>query len=309
MLSQGPSAGFEAWVEGKDHKNCLNEHQIEHHPKAETQPPYTECFLETIDEAFTINLRRMSDCKCKYDLQVFLYIDGSKIEKGIAWRPQISQLVQWQDTTHEREGKLYTSSFQFAPMPTTDDLAKVTIDPVAMKKLGTIEITLECGRYTEAGYGDRGTSSLVEGTMSEKAKKFAYSVGTTDSTEYKTSQEMHWTFFPKGNRRLFHRFVFKYRPKAVLEQMRIIDTPEDEQTTPAPQRKRKRSSAVIDLADEEESIVKEEGEEDVKPNLRAKRVKYLEEQVRMLTGQLKQKEKGKKANDGVVDLTQDSDED
>ncbi|OCF57875.1 hypothetical protein L486_03896 [Kwoniella mangroviensis CBS 10435] len=302
MLAQGPAVGVEAWVEGKDDKKRLNEHQVQHHPAKNGESSYTECFLETIDEAFVITLSKSDHRFDRHAFRSSLFIDGSVV-KNTAWLKD-SPSMEW-DEVWEKEGNQMKKSYlKFAPLPTTDDQTKVTIDPLTMKSLGTIEITLERGKFRESGVQQVHTHQLKNGTIHEKGKKFAYSVTAADSTVCERPSMMHYTFTPDQNRKFTHRFIFRYRPRPVLVQMGIIDEPEPSPPPTPPRAARKRNADAIDI----EAISEGEGEEgDVKPDLNAKRVKYLEEQVRLLADQLKRTRNGSKDKDDVVDLTLDDD--
>ncbi|WWD05695.1 hypothetical protein V865_003776 [Kwoniella europaea PYCC6329] len=277
MLAQGPAVGLEAWVEGKDDRKRLNEYQVQHHPARNGKSSYTECFLETIDERFVITVSKRDHPLARQDFRTSLSVDGSMIDQ-VAWLKTSSRL-EWAELWEKHGDKARRSSLKFAPLPTTDDPTKVTIDPQAMKELGWIEITLELG-------------------------EFAYSVTSAESTVCELPSILHYAFTPDKNRKFTHRFVFRYRPRPVLVQMGIIDEPEQAPSPPPPRPARKRKSDVIDI----EVTPEGEGEAgDVKPDLNAKRVRYLEEQVRLLADQLKRSRNGSNVKDDVVDLTLDDD--
>ncbi|WVW80183.1 hypothetical protein I302_102160 [Kwoniella bestiolae CBS 10118] len=301
MLSEGTAAGLEAWIEGKDDKKPLNEYQVQHHKAKNGESSYTECFLETTDDPFTINIRKVSGSMEKKQFQAKAYVDGNILESRAWLRYRLSQV--W-DKVYERDGGDFKrSSLQFSPIPTTDDPTLVTIDPITMSKIGTIEIDLEEGTLVETGVQEARSSQLSSGTVYEKGKKFAYSVSGSDSTVCEIPKVMHYTFVPDSHKKFTHRFIFRYRPRAVLVQMRIIDEPEPS-LTPAPRPARKRKLDAIDV-----DATPEGEDEDVKPDLNAKRVKYLEEQVKHLADQLKRSRNGSKDQDEVVDLTFDDDDD
>ncbi|WVQ64946.1 uncharacterized protein L199_003116 [Kwoniella botswanensis] len=277
MLAQGQAVGLEAWVQGKDDRKRLNEYQVQHHPAKKGESSYTECFLETIDEAFVITLFKRDHPLASQDFRTSLFVDGSMIDQ-VAWLKTSSRL-EWAEVWEKHEDKARRSSLKFAPLPTTDDPAKVTIDPLTMKELGSIEITLEPG-------------------------EFAYSVTSAESTVCEPPSVLHYAFTPGKNRKFTHRFLFRYRPRPVLVQMGIIDEPEPSPPPPPPRPARKRKADVVDI----EATSEGDGEEgDVKPDLNAKRVKYLEEQVKLLADQLKRSRNGSRDEDEVVDLTLDDD--
>nr|XP_019050416.1 hypothetical protein I302_00848 [Kwoniella bestiolae CBS 10118]OCF29346.1 hypothetical protein I302_00848 [Kwoniella bestiolae CBS 10118] len=220
----------------------------------------------------------------KKQFQAKAYVDGNILESRAWLRYRLSQV--W-DKVYERDGGDFKrSSLQFSPIPTTDDPTLVTIDPITMSKIGTIEIDLEEGTLVETGVQEARSSQLSSGTVYEKGKKFAYSVSGSDSTVCEIPKVMHYTFVPDSHKKFTHRFIFRYRPRAVLVQMRIIDEPEPS-LTPAPRPARKRKLDAIDV-----DATPEGEDEDVKPDLNAKRVKYLEEQVKHLADQLKRSRNG-----------------
>nr|XP_019012043.1 uncharacterized protein I206_02881 [Kwoniella pini CBS 10737]OCF50824.1 hypothetical protein I206_02881 [Kwoniella pini CBS 10737] len=271
MLAQNHAAGFEAWVEGLDDQKRLNEYQIEHHPATEDKSSYTECFLETIDEPFKIMVNKPVKHNRNTEFRSTTKVDGHVLESFVWLKGYLT--LWWDEVLEQEGGKTYTSKLKFAPTLTTDDPNQVTIDKAALSTLGTIEIILEKGKFAPSRMGNAQTTKIQAGVAHEESKKFSYSVTTTDRKPYE----------PQENE------------------------PESSPTPPPPPRKRKRYSEVIEI-DTDEEAVDIKGEEDVKPNLTAKRMKYLEEQIKLLSGQLKQKSKDKDADNGIVDLTKDDEE-
>ncbi|WWC68600.1 uncharacterized protein I206_102530 [Kwoniella pini CBS 10737] len=300
MLAQNHAAGFEAWVEGLDDQKRLNEYQIEHHPATEDKSSYTECFLETIDEPFKIMVNKPVKHNRNTEFRSTTKVDGHVLESFVWLKGYLT--LWWDEVLEQEGGKTYTSKLKFAPTLTTDDPNQVTIDKAALSTLGTIEIILEKGKFAPSRMGNAQTTKIQAGVAHEESKKFSYSVTTTDRKPYEPQESMHYSFKAEHVGKIFHRFIFK-----VLVHMRIIDEPESSPTPPPPPRKRKRYSEVIEI-DTDEEAVDIKGEEDVKPNLTAKRMKYLEEQIKLLSGQLKQKSKDKDADNGIVDLTKDDEE-
>ncbi|WWC96922.1 hypothetical protein V866_003797 [Kwoniella sp. B9012] len=303
MLAQGPAVGLEAWVEGKDDRKRLNEYQVQHHPAKNGESSYTECFLETIDEPFRIVVGKLAG---KYRVKEFraeVRVDGSPLDsRAWLWK---DRLVTWDQLIHQDADGCKKSSLKFAPLPTTDDATKVTIDPITAKEVGTIEITLTLGSYGRGHIREVDSFRLDTGTVHEKGKKFAYSVSTADSAICERPKMMYYTLVEDPTSKFSHRFIFRYRPRPVLVHMRVIDEPEASPSPPPARPARKRKSDVIDIEEATPEDKEEEG--DVKPNLNAKRVKYLEEQVRLLADQLKRSRNGSNDKDDVVDLTLDDD--
>ncbi|WRT65739.1 uncharacterized protein IL334_002687 [Kwoniella shivajii] len=299
MLSDGDGAGFEAWVEGKNSKIRLNEHQVRHQAGNDGGPPYTECFLETNDEPFRIKIQKSPSTHGQSDYRCRAYVDGTLLGPSV-WRSE-NESMGWDHIYQKSGGEHFSVSLQFSPI--SDE---VTLDLSKMKSIGNIELVLEKGAFRFKRRGRDSITDLVNGTADEKSKK-----GTIpEKTE--ESQVDYYTFIPSKRDKHFYRFVFKYRPRVVLVQTRIIDEPEIEDSATAPmiRPKRKRYSGVIDMVDTDEEKVKEEEEEeeDTKPNIKAKRIKYLEDQVRLLSSENKQLREGGSSIRDPVDLTFDEDD-
>ncbi|WVF65815.1 hypothetical protein IAT40_000552 [Kwoniella sp. CBS 6097] len=296
MLSNGKGKGFEAWVESKDDRVRLNEYQVEHHPARDGKSAYTECFLETIDEPFRIKVTKLASLRIKSDWECSCLIDGKNLSYNIWFERHIAK--RWKSVYQEENGQYYKCSLLFSPLSTTDDKSKVTIDSSAWSTMGSIELVLKKGKYRPSYKLGLHVGSSAQGTADEKAKKFAYTVSTGERELVPNTAVTSYTFTPSGSGEVFYRFVFKYRPRAVLVQTRIIDEPEPEE--PARPRKRKHANeSAIALEGEEE-------EDDVKPSL-AKRLKYLEGRVQELNSENKRLRAGGSSANDSIDLTQGSD--
>ncbi|WVF65837.1 hypothetical protein IAT40_000574 [Kwoniella sp. CBS 6097] len=303
MLSQGKDAGFEAWVEGRDDKKRLNEHQIQHHPAKNGRSAYAECFLETIDDPFRIVVEKLPPLRNKSGWECVRCVDGVDLKQPV-WLKEADRIEK--DTVYQSstQAGIIQSALKFAALPVSDDKTKITLNAEALQKLGTIEIILERGTCTYAGKGAFDTAILQRGVADEKGRKFAYSRPPKKKRKY--------TFKAyRGNGPSSYRFLFKYRPRAELVRTRIIDEPDepdDDEPKAGPSKKRKRISNTIDLTlseDEDELEVKPklEPNEDVKPNIHARRNNYLEERVQDLIAENKRLREANSANISAVDLT------
>ncbi|WWC87921.1 uncharacterized protein L201_002821 [Kwoniella dendrophila CBS 6074] len=313
MLSEGETVGFEAWVEGRDDKIRLNEYQIQHHPAEDGEPAYTECFLETIDKPFRIMIKKLLSKHIKTDTQSIAYIDGNRLGQSV-WHCG-NEMRSYDKAYVVQSGKSHKVALVFAALDTTDNVDEVTISQSELKTLGTIKITLKSGAFYGKRRSYHETTEFVVGKADEKSKKFCMSVGATEPVEQTDLSCNSYSFEPhKGKKLRRHNFIFKYRPRIALVQRRIIDEPEEQ--TPLPESrppKRKRASTVIDLVDSdvegEISAVKEEEEEeeDIKPSTTAKRVRYLEDQLKKLASENKRLRQGGSRDEDTIDLTLDDD--
>ncbi|KAK8861604.1 hypothetical protein IAR55_002427 [Kwoniella newhampshirensis] len=282
MHSHGREAGFEAWVESRQGKKRL----VTQKPGTETDPPYAQCFLETIDEAFAITVNKSEARHPHSDWQLQIYVDGRRLE-NFAWLKPSKTLMC--DSIHtERDGRTYQSELLFTPLATTDDPTSVTLDAEKGKELGSIVITLERGTMVPSGFHRIPVTNIEPLIGDEKAKKMAYTVKSRELQAVPDVVTPTCHFIPCRNGGIFYKFVFNYRPRAVLVRMGLIDEPEPEiEPAPAsalvviaPRRKRK-ILHVVDLSDEES----EDGEQDarrrieVKKEKKQKRIEYLEEQL------------------------------
>ncbi|WVF65818.1 hypothetical protein IAT40_000555 [Kwoniella sp. CBS 6097] len=291
MIGLGNGEGFEAVVENKTTSESLNEHQIQHHPAQDGKSAYTECYLETIDEPFRIKISKLPTMDLVTDWHCRCTIDGHDLDYPI-WYNSVP-FHDWDKVYQDEGGQVYSSDLIFAPLPTTDDKDEITFDPLAWNTLGSIELVLRRGAFTPSAMAKPFVASLTQGTADEKAKKFAYTVGHPGETYY--------------------RFIFKYRPRAVLIQHHIIEEPEVKEPPPLlRQRKRARTSVDTlqgqtkedetdidgDNSDDDESD--ESG--DVKPDV-TKRMRLLEEQVRNLRSENERLRAGDSSFDEPIDLT------
>ncbi|WWC68599.1 uncharacterized protein I206_102529 [Kwoniella pini CBS 10737] len=312
MLALVSEAGFEAWVAKKDSDERLNEYQITHHPAADGQPPYSECFLETIDEPFEIKIAKKLIARGRHLVKRFgktthmghrseCTIDGQRLSHSL-WKEKYkdhcwSQILE----NDEEEGRCYSSCLKFAPLQTTDDPDQVNIDNDRLKNLGLIEITITKGLWVEQGAmrgGRKQKNKLTNAIADERAKN------TVDRREVANPYRRPGCDFVPSTALPDYKFVFKYRPRASLIIAGIIDEPTPPPSPRLARRltgKRKRSSEAV------ESIPLKEEIDDIKPHLDRKRVKYLEEQVQMLSSELRTVRSGGRGQSRAdpVDLTLD----
>nr|XP_019012042.1 uncharacterized protein I206_02880 [Kwoniella pini CBS 10737]OCF50823.1 hypothetical protein I206_02880 [Kwoniella pini CBS 10737] len=340
MLALVSEAGFEAWVAKKDSDERLNEYQITHHPAADGQPPYSECFLETIDEPFEIKIAKKLIARGRHLVKRFgktthmghrseCTIDGQRLSHSL-WKEKYkdhcwSQILE----NDEEEGRCYSSCLKFAPLQTTDDPDQVNIDNDRLKNLGLIEITITKGLWVEQGAmrgGRKQKNKLTNAIADERAKKFAYTVNTVDRREVANPYRRPGCDFVPSTALPDYKFVFKVLPSesffnnsrnyrqvcsfligwfySSLMSSQFIDEPTPPPSPRLARRltgKRKRSSEAV------ESIPLKEEIDDIKPHLDRKRVKYLEEQVQMLSSELRTVRSGGRGQSRAdpVDLTLD----
>ncbi|WWD05685.1 hypothetical protein V865_003766 [Kwoniella europaea PYCC6329] len=240
-------------------------------------------------QPFRIRISRLPNLKNHRDIKLSPYIDGNLLLAKAWLRDHDS--CQW-DSIVQRQGQgkrgTIKSSLYFAPLPTTDDLTKVTISPQALTTLGTIEIVLEVGSYKPTGYEARHTSELDEkGTIHEKTEKLPYAISTVNGEKYELPRTMHYIFTPAAKGSKLYRFLFKYRPRPALVLLKVIDEPAQSHYVSRANLKRKSSS----IGEATEVVDDQEGEPN--PSLQAKRVKYLESQSL----------EAARKNDEIIDLT------
>ncbi|WVQ64948.1 uncharacterized protein L199_003118 [Kwoniella botswanensis] len=319
MLGESTGAAFEAWVGDKATGERLNEYQIEHHPAEDGQPAWSECFLETIDEPFRIEVVKMgldsasgrgsrsSHRQAKQGISCVCTFDGESLSYSIWFDDSKSHGWSGVYEKDEMDGKVYKACLNFAPLPTTDEVDKITIDDNKLKQLGVIEIMIHKGYYMPAGPSGIKCTNIKVGTADEKAKKTSNREEVYDTYKARTS----YTFYPYHPLVKDYRFVFKYRPRAMLVHSGIINEPPPPppltQWLSGPHRsnsKRKRNfeHSEVTLISDDEIVGR-----DVKPDLERKRVKYLEDQVKKLSSELNNLKKGGKSKVDAVDLTLDDD--
>ncbi|WWC87922.1 uncharacterized protein L201_002822 [Kwoniella dendrophila CBS 6074] len=308
MIPDDPVIGFEAWIENKESKVKLNEYRSERSAAKVGESSYTGCYLETIDEPFRICMSKSPGYIDDSDVRISVHADGNQLYRR-AWLKGDNAEQTFTQLQEEKDGKYQTSLLRFAPLPTTDDPDKVTVNPATMQNIGIIEITLECGSYRKVGYKEDQIFKIESKIADEKEKKFAYSVSGTDTTICERPKSMHYRFTPREEGEYLHRFIFRYRPRLALIQMGIIDEPEESVSPPLPPPpiRRKRKSEIINV-DEDEDDKPDIGDrvtEDIKPDLAAKRVKYLEEELRRVNSQLRNSRKAEKSKNDSIDLTLD----
>ncbi|OCF31668.1 hypothetical protein I316_06673 [Kwoniella heveanensis BCC8398] len=293
MLSDGKGEGFEVGLHidrlsaqdsleiGAEVIFTRHEYEVKHHPAEDGKSAYTECFLETIHEPIRIAVSKLPTLKINSDWQCRCLIDGHDLSYPV-WLKN-SPYDRWKSIYEQDGDQYYQCSLQFSPIPTTDSVEQVTIKTTALENLGNIEISLERGWYIQSIPVGLTVSALTAGVADEKAKKRAVGVrlwcmlpyivltlticSAGDRTVVSNKTRTSYTFLPHTYGETYYRFIFKYRPRIVLQKAHIIDEPELEQ--PAMPRKRKRAASPT------VTLVDSEVEEDVKPLL-AKRLKYLE---------------------------------
>ncbi|OCF43334.1 hypothetical protein I317_02772 [Kwoniella heveanensis CBS 569] len=277
---------LEAWVEGKDNKKRLNEHQIQYHPARDGQSAYTECFLETIDETFRIVVEKLPQLHFKSDWRCRVYINGAKLQNSV-WQAKDDRYEKNSIQRLQGGSTIVKSSLRFAPLMTTDDPAKITLTGQNLQQMGSIEVTLQRGLWRFSARGLPNTAQLHQGIADEKGKKFAYTNQTADDKTEAVQAVNRYTFTSSGP--VYYRFLFK----------------------PGPSRKRIRLSDPIDLTLSEDELdvdVKPELEvdkKDVKPSILAKRNAYLEARVQELIAENKRPRRGSRKTTPTIDLTLD----
>nr|XP_019050412.1 hypothetical protein I302_00844 [Kwoniella bestiolae CBS 10118]OCF29342.1 hypothetical protein I302_00844 [Kwoniella bestiolae CBS 10118] len=123
----------------------------------------------------------------------------------------------WEAVWERRDGQLYESSLKFDALATTTDPSKVDIAVEDLQRIGTIVITLTQGTTK----GSRRQPEIevftrVKGKVMENGG-FITSVTTAKSIKRKEWPPVFYDFTPEGNGMPYHRFVFNYRPRRVLE--------------------------------------------------------------------------------------------
>ncbi|WVQ64950.1 uncharacterized protein L199_003120 [Kwoniella botswanensis] len=169
MLSNQPKH-LEACVESNVDGKSLNEYEVIHHEKDQDGYPYTECFLETIDETFTIKIKKNDVALFeRHEWYSICRVDGLRLP-GSVWK---HKLINTFDTLKERkDGKVYESKLKFASLATTDEEEQVTIGSDVLKKLGTIRIDIQFGEWIAGSSTHKGyLASPISGVVHEKVKK------------------------------------------------------------------------------------------------------------------------------------------
>ncbi|OCF57876.1 hypothetical protein L486_03897 [Kwoniella mangroviensis CBS 10435] len=196
MFSKGSEEGFEAWVESKDKRERLIEHQECYHLSSADQSPRTECFLETIDQPYIICIKKLPNLAYKGDWKCDIWVDGS--------------------------------SLKFSPLLTTSDQEDVTLTQSEIKRLGTIIIQLTPGTWKLVGAGPPQGIKINPKVGDEKAKKFAHTTSLTDSRPVHYTSSNLYRFLPTQPEKISYQFTFKYRSRVKLKLMRVIEEAEDE---------------------------------------------------------------------------------
>ncbi|WWD16480.1 hypothetical protein CI109_100906 [Kwoniella shandongensis] len=276
MHSHGEIVGLEAWVQSKKDKKRLGENG---------EAPYSQCFIEIIDEPFAIVVKQPREDSS--DWKTTLWIDGQVV--GVwAWPREYLTLAP-DAMVIRRGGELCKADLCFTPLETTDDKNEVTLDKERAKQLGSIVITLEKGILAD-----------------EKEKKLSYTVKTGEARVIPEIPTAQYSFIPSHKGGITYRFVFNYRPRALLVKMGLIEAPEPPSPpAPVPARNKRKHVEIVDSSGEDE-------EEDRKPKITVKkekeqkRIEYLEEQLRLLSDRLR-RQSGNTSDNGPIDLTQDDD--
>ncbi|OCF31658.1 hypothetical protein I316_06663 [Kwoniella heveanensis BCC8398] len=183
MLSGGANVGFEAYVQGTRDKKRLNEYQIRHRPAVDGQPPMIECFLETIHDTFKIVIRKTAELRIRSDWRCTCLVDGIDLTFAV-WH-EYEAVHQW-DHFYESKAKghkkVVRSALRFAPLPTTDDLEAITLTGEALKRAGTIELTLERGSWELERNGLYEYDKLPKQKVANEKLKNGYNtVGPSDA--------------------------------------------------------------------------------------------------------------------------------
>ncbi|WWC96914.1 hypothetical protein V866_003789 [Kwoniella sp. B9012] len=298
MLSEGKAVGFEAWVESKNDKIRLNEHQVTYHPQEGEGLAYSECFLETIDQPFRIKICRLPILKDRRDIQLKLYIDGNLL-KTQAWQDH-KPTCEWDRIILQQEqgtAQTVQSLLRFTPHPSTDDPDEVTITSDDMQTLGTIEIIMKVGSYSPACYRSSTPSTMKDiGVVNEKERKLPYSTSATDCHKYEVKPSRHYKFTPASEGSKLYRFLFKYRPRPALILLGLIREPARSPSLPRASLKRKFSPV-------KDAVHLEDHQESPPSSQQAKRIRYLEDQVQRLSSQQSQTLEAARKNDEIIDLT------
>ncbi|WVQ78859.1 hypothetical protein IAT38_000950 [Cryptococcus sp. DSM 104549] len=266
MRSEGLYEGFEAWVEGKEDGIRLNEYeyQIRQHERSGTRGPHATCYLETIDKPFRVKVQKTAPFANSRDWNVIFKLDGVEM-KGCAWQPFNTQ-----------------SDLMFSPVPTTDDANKISLTGEDMKAVGIIEITFSYGVVTPGYVGEIAPAVVKTGVANEKAKKFAYSVKSTNAKRVVGPQTTQCSNFqPSPDGRNWFTFVFNYRSRHVLVKTHVIDEPEPQAALalaprpparPAVPARRSGERGAVRVIDMDDVVA----EEDVKPRVKSKMMLDLE---------------------------------
>ncbi|WWC87925.1 uncharacterized protein L201_002825 [Kwoniella dendrophila CBS 6074] len=300
MLSHGIAAGLEAWIEAQDDGKRLDEYLLEVSPAEGEKSSHSKCFVETIDEPFSIILRKLPYYNDNYDLDVALWIDGNRVDFG-GWLKQSGDNIRWDTIIQKEGGKCYDTTLKFSPLPTTDDLSKVTIDPETNEDIGTIAIIVRQGNYIEGAIGKKPIyEKITTGIVDEKAKRFTYTVAAGEKTEFFRIEEMVYRWKPKrGDDRPFHIFLFQYRPRIALIQMGIID----ESPNSVNQKSTLfRLKGLISSPESNSGLSGKRGIEKVEPESEEDDVIYLESKT---GGKKRKRQQSVKAIEGVDDFLMD----
>nr|XP_019050421.1 hypothetical protein I302_00853 [Kwoniella bestiolae CBS 10118]OCF29351.1 hypothetical protein I302_00853 [Kwoniella bestiolae CBS 10118] len=216
MLSRDP-VPLEAWVEGNVDEKRLKEYQVEHPHDRQAGVPHTTCFLETINEPFSIKIQFLDQKTFKaHQWFVQCSVDRQTLAGGM-WVN--NPAYRYSHFVERKDGLLYQSDMKFSPLPTTDDEENVTIDNAQLQDLGKIKILVHFGQWvTTRSEGKAHSVSMVSGTVHEKTKK-----GVNPKVIADTPSPTSYTFVVDKNGKNYYRFTFKYRPRPVLELMGVIE--------------------------------------------------------------------------------------
>ncbi|WVQ64945.1 uncharacterized protein L199_003115 [Kwoniella botswanensis] len=201
MFSKGSGEGFEAWVESKDKKERLIEHQVCHHLSSADQTPRTECFLETIDQPYIICIKKLPSLVYKGDWKCDIWVDGVHLQSHSIWHSFV-EIDRVKEVLEHKGGQFHESSLKFSPLLTTSDQENVTLTQSDIKHLGTIIVQLTPSTWKLVGAGPPQGVKINPKVGDEKAKNLSL----TDSRP----------------------FTFNYRSRVKLKLMRVIEEAENE---------------------------------------------------------------------------------
>ncbi|WWD05696.1 hypothetical protein V865_003777 [Kwoniella europaea PYCC6329] len=223
MFSKGSGEGFEAWVERKDKKERLIEHQVCYHLSSADQSPRTECFLETVDQPYHICIKKLPSLVYKGDWKCDIWVDGVHLPSHSIWHSFV-EINRVKDVLENKGGQFHESSLKFSPLLTTSDRETVTLTQSDIKHLGTIIIQLTPGTWKLVGAGPLQDVKINPKVGDEKAKNLSL----TDSRPVHYTSSNLYKFLPTQPKKISYQFTFNYRSRVKLKLMRVIEEAEDE---------------------------------------------------------------------------------
>ncbi|WWC87919.1 uncharacterized protein L201_002819 [Kwoniella dendrophila CBS 6074] len=240
MLSHYPTSsvgGFEAWIETALDSQRLVEHRVESYTPwdVHTHIPSSECFLETVDEAYVICIKKDPDIHpFKEDWRCNIVVDGQTLGY-IVWEASDGDLKRVSTAVEQKGNEIEKGKLTFSAVPITDETDEVTFDQASAARLGLIEITLTPGQWKRINnYSEAVNLSNVlinstdfdVGVAHEKEKKFAYTTKLVNRVAYDPVKQdgPKYRFKPDRATNFCYRFRFKYRCRFWLEIDGIIDS-------------------------------------------------------------------------------------